>query len=118
MYHVLSFYWEDFTPILGLYDLQRATVENVELGPGIEFSFTAGSLKFCTGSFQEGEYRPCPGKSEVKRFSQCQSCASVFIPKLDCIFEPKCDGSLCDAEFCRKEHVVVSCHFNYQFAVP
>ena len=106
MYHVLSFYWEDFTPVLGLYDLQRVDVENVELGPGVEFSFTAGSQKFCTGRFQEGEYRPCPGKNEVTRFSQCQNCASVFIPKLDCIFEPKCDGSLCDAEFCKKEHVV------------
>ena len=106
IYHVLSFYWEDFTPVLSIYDFQRDAMENVELGPGVEFSLTAGSRKFCTGRFQDGEYRPCPEKKEVTRFNQCQSCASVFIPNLECIFEPQCDGSLCDAEFCRKEHVV------------
>ena len=42
-------------------------------------------------------------------FSVCDECATSFIPMLDCIFEPRCDGTKCDvpeSKFCKREHVV------------
>ena len=76
------------------------------LEEGLEFSLQAEPGGFCVGSFQDGVHRSCPENQEVNRFRQCQACASDFIPKQECLFEPKCDGSLCDAAFCKREHLV------------
>ncbi len=105
-YHVLSFHWEDFQPVLELHDFVSDVVERVVLKPGMDFSLQAGNKRFCVGRQEEGVYRPCPEKRQIEQFNQCQACASIFIPKLECIFEPQCDGSLCDANFCKKPHVV------------
>jgi len=105
-YHVLSFHWDDFCPVLRLYDMENETVEDIRLEAGMEFSLTAGERKFCVGKFGKEGYTPCPEQREVSRFNQCQECAAEFIPNLECIFEPKCDGELCDTRFCKKEHAV------------
>jgi len=105
-YHVLSFYWEGFKPILTLFDFRKGKIESIELKSGMKFKIVPGRRKFCIGRFEGEEYIPCPEKREVEQFTQCQACASFFIPDLQCIFEPKCDGSLCDNEFCKKEHVI------------
>lgn len=102
--HVLEFYWEGFEPRLVCYD----TVRGKELELGLDSAdFVVGSRKMCVGRFEDGRYTPCPDKAAVSKFSQCSRCAAeVFIEDQECIFDPKCDGSKCDNEFCKREHVL------------
>ena len=105
-YHAVSFFWDTFMPILTFYDFREDLVETIELNIGMSFSFKVSHLKFCVGRFRNGPYQPCPNHRTVTRFTQCQPCASSFIPYQTCLFEPRCDGTQCDAEFCKKTHCV------------
>jgi len=102
--HAISFYWDGFEPRLECYDTVQRKVVQVGLDPA---EFVVGSRKRCVGRFVGEDYHPCPHNATVTSFSQCQECAAeVYIKDQDCIFDPKCDGSLCDNEFCKRKHVL------------
>ncbi|MEM2944337.1 MAG: DUF2797 domain-containing protein [Methanomassiliicoccales archaeon] len=103
MWHVISFYWEDFAPHLEVFDFREKELLELKLE---SLSFVASEEKYCVGYFRGSEYLPCPTASRVSAFSQCPSCASSWIPYQECLFEPKCDGGLCSIDFCRRPHVV------------
>lgn len=97
--HVVSFRWKGFSPLLQGY--QQGDIVEIDLGV---LDINVSKEKICVGSFDEG-YTPCPNKYPVSVFDQCQDCASPYIPKLDCIFEPSgCDD--CTGGFCQEEHTV------------
>jgi len=103
--HAIDFHWEGFSPHLVCHDSAGSQVSEFDLK---EVRFSVSKKKTCVGMFDDdGEYVPCPKNSPVSRFSQCPICAGEsWIPHQECIFEPKCDGELCDLEFCRREHVL------------
>ncbi len=102
--HVLSFHWEGFEPRLECYDTVDHEVVEVGLDPA---EFVVSSKKVCIGRFEGDRYLECRGNVPVTKFSQCGECAAeVYIEDQECIFDPKCDGSRCDNEFCKREHVL------------
>ena len=107
--HVISYDWQGFSPILTVYhegeliDMDMSTLRNIDI--------SASKTIWCIGSFTDEGYRPCPNNAIVGEFRQCQDCAKPIIPVLSCIFEPQCDGSLCNVEFCSREHVVYLAFF-------
>jgi hypothetical protein len=107
--HVLSFHWVDFTPHLLVYD---RTVRKVDELPLDRLSMAVGRDRTCVGHFSDEGYRPCPSARQVGRFETCQGCAAPWIPVLNCVFEPQCDGDLCDhPEFCARKHLVYLASF-------
>ncbi|MFP4169751.1 MAG: DUF2797 domain-containing protein [Methanomassiliicoccales archaeon] len=98
---VVRFGWEGFEPYLTLYD--RDSGELKDLRPGDPMMVSVE--RRCIGRLDRG-YRPCPHDAPVSKFSQCPSCASVWIPHLECIFEPRCQGELCDSRICSLPHTV------------
>ncbi len=103
--HVLDFHWDGFEPHMVCRDVGSEEVSEFDLH---DVGFSVSRKKICVGYFDDdGRYIPCPTNSVVSRFDQCQECSTEsFIPHQECIFEPKCDGELCDLEFCRREHVL------------
>lgn len=102
--HVLAFHWEGFEPKLDCYDPFNHEVIQIGFDPA---DFVVGSRKVCIGRFEGDDYLECPGKTPVTKFSQCGECAGeAFIEDQECIFDPKCDGSKCDNEFCKRQHVL------------
>jgi len=103
--HAIDFHWEGFDPHLVCFDSGSSEVSEFDLS---YVRFSVSRKKTCVGLFDDsGEYIPCPKTSPVSRFNQCPECAGqVFIPFQECIFEPKCDGEVCNLEFCRREHVL------------
>ncbi|UCE92093.1 MAG: DUF2797 domain-containing protein [Methanobacteriota archaeon] len=102
-YHALDFGWRGFEPNLTCVDRDGAVTE-MDLG---EVDFVISRRRECVGRFDGDRYISCPRRAPVTRFAQCAECAEeTFIPHQECIFEPKCDGELCDVEFCRREHVL------------
>ena len=72
---------------------------------------TVSELRSCVGRFEE-EYRPCPQVKIVRgSFDQCDSCAESWIPRQECVFEPKCEGELCDCHFCKRPHLVYAAFY-------
>jgi hypothetical protein len=104
-HHFLTYYWNDFTPHLLAYDLQEKKVVEVALD---RLAMTVSENKRCVGSFdEEGEYHPCPAHHRVNVFAKCQECISPWVPVQACIFEPRCNGDMCDhPDFCNRLHVV------------
>ncbi len=97
--HVVSFRWKGFTPVLEAFD--DGDITGIDLGI---LDLNVSKEKTCVGSFEEG-YTPCPENRVVSLFNQCQECASSWIPKLECIFEPSgCEG--CPGGSCQEEHTV------------
>ncbi len=102
--HAISYEWRGFDPVLVVYDgelheLHLADVERIDIQVGKEIR--------CIGRFEDGEYVPCPNDAVLTgTWRQCPDCARPRIPDLSCVFEPKCDGSLCGVEFCSRPHVV------------
>lgn len=97
--HVVSFKWIDYSPELKVYDGDNIS----ELDLGI-LNINVSKEKTCVGTLQD-DYAPCPNGATVSIFSQCQRCASTWIPRLECIFEPSgCES--CSSDFCEKEHSV------------
>lgn len=103
--HVLDFSWDGFEPALSCYDSRDREVSEFDLS---DFDFSVGKKKTCIGRFRDdGVYVPCPTGAVVDRFAQCPDCAEKsFIPFQECVFEPKCEGDVCDLEFCKREHVL------------
>jgi hypothetical protein len=103
--HVVDFHWDGFEPHMECRDLRSGEISEFDLH---EVGFSVSRKKVCVGYFDDdGRYVPCPTGAAVSRFDQCPECATEsFIPHQECIFEPRCDGELCDLEFCRREHVL------------
>ncbi len=101
--HIISFYWDDFTPHLEAYSPEEGELTEIELS---STDMIISDSRRCVGRLNEDGYHPCPNNSIVRSFSQCPSCASSWIPIQECIFEPRCSGDKCDCDFCRRRHVV------------
>ncbi len=97
--HVVSFRWLDLSPVLEVYE--DGDVFELDLG---RLDMNVSKEKICVGSFKDG-YTPCPEEKNVSTFNQCRSCALSWIPKLECVFEPRDCGN-CSSEFCEDEHSV------------
>jgi hypothetical protein len=106
--HVVHFGWEDFDPVLLVYDHRTDKTERLELD---RLDWSLSEAKWCVGSFGEGGYRPCVHAREVTKFDQCSECASSWIPVQSCIYEPQCDGSRCESRICKREHTVYLAFF-------
>jgi len=102
--HVLSFHWEGFSPVLLAWDREAREAVSVGLD---ELDLLVTTSRHCVGNFDGEDYFPCPSARRVSGpFAQCPECAGPHIPDQQCTFEPKCDGSLCGAKFCSREHAV------------
>jgi hypothetical protein len=101
--HAISFEWQDFEPCLYVYDDETGEVSEFDFR---KVDYKASHPLTCAGSWSGGKYRPCPGNETVKGGNICDDCASTFLPDLDCMFEPKCDGEECGMRFCEQEHTV------------
>jgi hypothetical protein len=101
--HAISFGWDGYAPCLEAFDLRTGKITAIGLE---EIDWRISEERRCVGRNGPEGYLPCPGKRKVDRFDQCQSCASVWIGHQECIFEPRCDGTECDSEICRRKHVV------------
>ena len=102
--HALEFHWDEFEPHLECFDVLRKEVAEFDLE---DVNFAASRKRICVGYWEGDKYVPCPKQTPVDRFGQCAECAGEsFIPFQDCIFEPRCDGEICDLDFCRREHVL------------
>lgn len=102
--HALEFHWDGFEPGLSCFDSSSGRVVEFDLE---DVRFIVGKGRTCIGRWEGDTYIPCPKKTQVSNFSQCQECASEsFIPFQECIFDPKCDGEMCDVQFCKREHVL------------
>lgn len=106
--HVIEFYWDEFDPKLVYFDLDDGQLKEFDLD---DVNFSVSKKRTCVGSYVDGEYVPCPGNFPVQRFTQCAECAESLIPVQECLFEPKCEGELCESPLCRKEHVVYIAFF-------
>jgi len=75
-----------------------------------DIDFLTSKKRTCIGYFDDdGVYLPCPKNAPVEKFAQCPDCSDEsFLPRehQDCVFDPKCDGELCNLDFCRREHVL------------
>lgn len=103
--HAIDFHWEGFEPHLECYDVASSQISEFDLS---EVRFSVSRKKTCIGLFDDdGKYIACPKSAPVSKFSQCPECAGEsWIPHQECIFEPKCDGEVCDLDFCKREHVL------------
>lgn len=86
-----------------VFDLKAGKVSEIGLE---DIDWHISPERRCVGRYNSDGYRPCPSSRTVERFDQCDSCASVWIGHQECIFEPRCDGTKCDSEICRRKHVV------------
>ncbi|MGB2581386.1 MAG: DUF2797 domain-containing protein, partial [Thermoplasmata archaeon] len=103
-YHAVEFQWEGFEPRLTCVARGGDDVFDIDLG---QVDFVISDARECVGYFDGDSYTSCPNKTSVTRFAQCVDCAGEsFIPFQECVFEPKCDGEICDMDFCRREHVL------------
>jgi len=102
--HILDLFWKDFKPTLTYLDLRDDEVKELDLDEALQNGIVIMDATQCIGRLEDDSYTPCPTKEKVDRFSQCQECASIWIPKLTCLFEPSCE--FCHAEFCERPHVV------------
>jgi len=105
---VVHFGWEDFDPVLLVYDRRTDKTERLELD---RLDWSLSEAKWCVGSFGEEGYRPCDHMRKVTKFDQCSECASSWIQVQSCIYEPQCDGSRCESKICKREHTVYLAFF-------
>ena len=102
--HVLGYHWEGFAPHLELFDTERQELAELDL---CHLNIVVSDVAICVGKFDEDGYMPCPDHVHLQGgFAQCPSCAEVWIPVQECLFEPRCNGEECDCRFCAKEHLV------------
>ena len=103
--HALDFSWEGFEPALTCFDSRDNEVSELDLH---DVQFAISKKRTCIGHFDDDDkYVMCPKNAPVTKFAQCAECAGEsFIPYQDCIFEPRCDGEICDLQFCKREHVL------------
>jgi len=103
--HALDFSWHGFEPALTCFDSRDNEVSDFDLK---DLNFAVSKKRTCIGYFtDDGKYVVCPKNTPVERYAQCPECSAVsFLPYQECLFDPKCDGEMCDLEFCRREHVL------------
>ncbi len=101
--HIISFYWDEFVPHLEVFDHIEGKVVEEDLS---RVDMLVSEEKRCVGRFDDDGHHPCPTGAIVRTFDQCPTCASPWIPVQECIFEPRCNGEICDCDFCRKKHLV------------
>lgn len=101
--HAISFDWQCFEPCLFVYDDETGKVSDFDFR---RVDYTVSHPVTCVGSWTDGKYKPCPNDEIVKGGNICEDCASDFLPDLDCMFEPRCDGEECGMRFCAQEHTV------------
>lgn len=107
--HALSYHWDNFVPSLLIYNTEDGQLSNLNFEDCLGLSVSKRRL--CIGSFVDDQYIPCPEKMRVKRFAQCKDCSEELISIQECLFEPKCDGDLCDSPICRREHAIYIAFF-------
>jgi hypothetical protein len=106
--HAISFHWEGFVPHLVAYDSVDERIMEIDLS---RLDMTVSETRSCVGRFDE-EYHPCPQTKIVRgSFDQCDACAESWIPRQECVFEPKCEGELCDCHFCKRPHLVYAAFY-------
>jgi hypothetical protein len=101
--HAISFGWDEYSPHLEAFDVRTGKVSDICLE---DIDWTVSEERRCVGRYNKEGYHACPSRTRVERFDQCSGCASVWIGRQECIFEPRCDGSRCDSDICRRKHVV------------
>lgn len=114
--HALEFSWEGFEPSLTCYDSKVEAVSEFDLS---RVDFSISRRKTCVGYFNdEGQYVQCPERASVDKYHQCQKCSEeVFLPYQDCLFEPRCEGEICDLDFCRREHVLYVAYYDTRMKI-
>ncbi len=106
--HAISYHWDGFVPHLVAYDGSDKQIVEIDLS---RLDMTVSEDRTCIGRFEE-EYRPCPQATVVRgSFDQCDGCAESWIPRQECLFEPRCEGELCDCHFCRRPHLVYAAFY-------
>lgn len=102
--HVIAYYWDDFDPVVLLYNSENNSLERLDLA---YIDFSASKEKTCVGRMEDEEYIPCPQQVKLTKNATCLKCSSPAIPVLECVFEPKCTGENCNSPpFCTRPHVV------------
>ncbi len=101
--HAISFDWDEYAPHFLTYSSGSRELKEIALD---EVSFTVSDEQYCIGSFRLEGYRPCPFGRRVINFAQCEFCSRSIIPIQRCLFDPICEGELCNWDLCRREHVV------------
>ncbi|MDH3365551.1 MAG: DUF2797 domain-containing protein [Thermoplasmata archaeon] len=109
-YHAVEFEWRGFEPVLTCRNRSSDDPLSLDLG---RVDYVISGHRECVGHYEGDRYFACPDRAAVSKFVQCAACAEeFFIPHQECVFEPKCDGDLCDMDFCRREHVVYLAFYN------
>lgn len=106
--HAVDYFWEGFEPHLTVFNTDDGQLSTLDLE---DINFSVSKKRMCVGSWVDDEYIPCPSNVAVSRFSQCSECGAELIPVQECIFEPKCEGDMCDSPMCRKDHSVYIAFF-------
>lgn len=119
--HALDYHWKGFEPHLDCFDPSDGEECEFDLE---RIDFSVSEARTCIGSWDDdGNYRPCPSRTPVGKFAQCDKCAKeFFIPNQECLFDPKCDGTDCmgqkrEWEFCRREHVLYIAFYDTRMKV-
>lgn len=109
-YHAIEFGWSGFEPVLTCVNRSDDSPLHIDLG---DVDLVVSEHRECVGYFDDEGHTRCSNNAKVSRFVQCADCAEEsFIPYQECVFEPKCDGELCDIDFCRREHVLYLAFYN------
>lgn len=100
--HAVSYSWDGFSPDFTVYS-KDSGLENLDLD---SIAFAVSEEQSCVGSFRSEGYRPCPFHRHVEYTDQCDFCSRSIIPIQRCLFDPICDGHLCDWDLCKRKHQV------------
>lgn len=110
VYHVIAYYWQDFKPVVLIYNLKTRQLSELPL---TFIDFTASASKSCVGRLTEAGYTPCPQQIVLTDAALCADCRPPAIPVMSCVFEPRCDGERCDyPDFCTRPHIVYLALYN------
>ena len=114
--HALNFHWDEFEPHLECHDEGDDQVSELDLD---DVNFSVSRKKVCVGYFDsEEKYIRCPTSAPVTKFQQCEACSGEsFLPYQECVFEPRCDGEICDIAFCKREHVLYIAFYDTRMKV-
>ncbi|MEM3851901.1 MAG: DUF2797 domain-containing protein [Methanomassiliicoccales archaeon] len=101
--HAISYSWKNFEPQLIFFDPSTSSLLQQDMH---NLAFHVTSMVQCVGSFRDGAYRPCPFSKVLEYGEQCEFCSRSLIPIRRCLFDPICDGHICDWHLCKRPHAV------------